>query len=93
MHILFQNISVDLWPEVLFSISCTLWFSYRGVPICLATLNACVISRMAVASWQPVLSCVISYCWFENKKFAEGVSALLFASALVSELSMLALGY
>lgn len=65
----------------------------QDVPICLATLNACVISRMAVASWQPVLSCFISYCCFENKEFAEGVIALLLASTLVSELSMLALGY
>jgi len=82
MHILFQNISVDLWPEVLFSISCTLWFSYRGVPICLATLNACVISRMAVASWQPVLR---GY----TKQFKEKIGYIPFPGTLNISLKLL----
>ena len=87
--VLFQNIRIDLWPEVLFFhclpfVVQLKWCNHKPFH----HVSACVISRMAVTSWQHVLSCFISYCCFEHKEFAESVTTFLLASTLVSELSM-----
>lgn len=48
-------------------------------------LHACVISTTGATSWQHVLRCFVSHCYFEHKDFAGRVIAFLLTWTRVSK--------